>query len=479
MTLEVHRWGARVVARRPDTGRWWATDAATWDRFERGEAPGVELALGRAGLRDATPLADLVVVRSRRALLLPARPAVWAPEPLRPTPGGHVWAAHPLTDEALALWRACNDARTVAEAARAARLSTAAALGILAGWLRLEAQLATLRAGRPSPHDPGPWLVAGPPRPEHARSPDQRGDDGRTTLGDWHHAIGDAATHFDRVETTIAHVWARPHPALGGVPYGARLRARLRERGLPVDGPALEVGCGDGELARDWAPEAPWLRLDLSPALLRRQAEVAPTTAGVLADAVHLPVRDGSVPFLLSNEVLADLTSVPAGRDDPAVRAFLAELGAEAPQGWANLGAWQLVAEVARVLAPGGAAVLTEFGAPDEAPAEAVQLDHPEVSIAFDLLAAVAAARGLRAELVRLDELLGVDPAARHLGRPHWEGVRALWAAAGGQVEARAWTAADVPLPEPVEGLQDEVVTRPGPGPLVTRFWALVCRRPC
>lgn len=476
----MHRFGRTVIVRRPDTGRTVVLDAETWERHVAGAAPGVALALERAGFRDPTPLTDWIPVRWRAALTLPDRGALWAPHPLRPTAGGHAWREVPLAPGALALWGACNDARTVAEVARAARLDPAAALRHLAELTAFDRQLVTLRRARPAPADPSPWGCAGPPRPAHARAADPRGPDGATALGAWHHDLDDADTRFDDAETTVAHAWARPSGALRGVPYGARLRERLRARGLPVDGPVVEVGCGTGELCRDWAPDAPWLRVDLSPALLARQARTAPRSAGVLADGTRLPLPGASVPFLLSNEVLADLPSVPVDRAGPEVDALLSETGAapEAPGSWYNVGAWRLVAEVARVLAPGGGAVLTEFGGPDEPPSETVQLDHAEVSIRFDRLAALAVRRGLSAELVRLDDLLGVDPAARHLCRIHWEGVRALWHRHGGRVEARGWSAADVPLPEAVEGLVDEPVTRPGPGPLVTRFWALLLRRP-
>jgi SAM-dependent methyltransferase len=477
--LEHHHWGGRVVVRRPDTGRWTSFPLDSWERHTRGEETGVALALARTGLTGTEPLGDLVPCRLRSVLTLPERPAFWAPDPLRPTPGGHAWRALPAAPDELALWAACNDVRTLDQAARLAGLSAARALEVAARWTRLEHQLATLRSTRPSPHDPSLWLPAGPPRPAHVRSADQAGSDGRTTLEAWHHEVRDGSTHFDRVETTVAHALARPHPVLGGQPYGARLRRRLRERGLPVDGPVVEVGCGDGELARDWAPEAPWLRVDLSPALLATQGRAAPHTSGVLADGTRLPLRDRSVGFLLSNEVLADLTAVPSDHPDPQVDTLLAGARCEPspPGSWHNLGAMQLVVEVARVLAPGGAAVLTEFGSPDETPTETVQLDHPEVSIRFDHLVGVARAHGLVATLSRLDDLLGADLSARHLTRPHWEGVRALWASRGVLVPARAWCAADVPLPEPVEGLVDEVVTRPGPGPLLTRFWALELRR--
>jgi hypothetical protein len=117
----------------------------------------------------------------------------------------------------------------------------------------------------------------------------------------------------------------------------------------------------------------------------------------VRADAVALPIRSASIDgLILANEVIADLP-VEGGR---------------------NAGAIELVHELARVLAPGGAAVLTEFGGDfDPGP---VQLfagfgagEHTEWSIDFRQLRAAAADAGLAVEELPLHQLIGADLTVR------------------------------------------------------------------
>jgi SAM-dependent methyltransferase len=100
--------------------------------------------------------------------------------------------------------------------------------------------------------------------------------------------------------------------------------------------------------------------------------------------------------LILANEVIADLP-LEEGR---------------------NQGAIGLVQELARVLAPGGAAVLTEFGG-DFAPAPVRLLaalgqgEHVEWSIDFRQLREAGAAAGLAVEELSLHHLLGADLSVR------------------------------------------------------------------
>lgn len=129
---------------------------------------------------------------------------------------------------------------------------------------------------------------------------------------------------------------------------GERLRAF--EVGVvgPVDGKrVLEVGCGTGELLRAvsrGARPARLVGLDPDPAMLA-QAEAKLRAAGVEAEltrgfAEGLPFADGAFDLVLSSLMLHHL-------DAPTKRAALRE--------------WR------RVLAPGGALVLVDFGAPRSA----------------------------------------------------------------------------------------------------------------
>ena len=224
-----------------------------------------------------------------------------------------------------------------------------------------------------------------------------------------------ARRRFDEVECTVSHLLRLPHPALQGRRYGEALLQGLAARGLgPGRTGVVEIGGGAGHIAEAaWRGDAGaftqsrWTSLDLSPALLaaqeRRLAEPAQPRgahrrwAGLRADALDLPFRAGALDGLvLANEVIADLP-VAEGR---------------------NTGALRLVGELARVLAPGGAAVLTEFGGdfepgPVQLLASGGDGEHTEWSIDFRTLRAAARAAGLGVEEVPLHQLLGADLAVR------------------------------------------------------------------
>lgn len=452
----------------PRTGRALALSADEARDLDAGRpSPGLAARLDERGLRGEIDDAAWVVARSRWPLLRPDTRALWAPLPSVHTAGGPAWRAIPLDEHDLALWHAINDRRTVADLA--ARVPDARAR--LRRWCAIDVQAVQIRPKAPPPNDPSLVRIVAPPRAANVRTVDQHDEDGATSLGAWHHRIDDAATHFDDVETTVAHVFADPHPALGDEPWGARLRRRLAPSGRIV-----EVGCGDGALAAAfWAPGDTYLRIDRSPGLLAAQGARAPGTAGVLGDAVALPLGDGTVDLLLSNEVLADLPAAPRGHPDVAARITrygLTRLPGDAPY---NLGAWRFIEEIARVLAPGGRAWVSEFGDADEVPTEAVQLDHPEVSIHFGHLVTIARRLGLTVALERLDEAIGLDGTATWLWRPHHMALRAMAASEGRRWPARAWTAPTLAraLPWPVEGIRWVPLHDEGPGPTPTRFSVL------
>lgn len=412
-------------------------------------------ALARTRLQLDAPLEGWVVQRSRHTLTL--EEALWVPCPAAITAGGVPYRELRLTPREWAIWRVVNDARSVRRIAEQAGCETHEVLTLCARLGRFESQAVQLWPRPVRPHRLRHLVT--PPRPANTRDADATDAQGRTTLAGYHDRIRGAQRQFDDVETTVAHALAPPHPGLRGVPYGAALREVLRRRGFDVDR-VVEVGCGTGEMARDWGPTTSYLRIDRSPGLLADQASTAPDTRGLEGDALALPLASASIPTLISNEVLADLPSTPT------------------PTGWDNDGSRAFVDEIARVLAPGGHAFLSEFGVLEGPAEEAVQLDHPEVSIRFDRLAEHARSAGLQAELVRLDALLEVDLAAEQLSRHSWMALRALAHARGVHLEARAWTRDSLGLPWAVEGLDFQTLADEGPGPLITRFWALLLARP-
>ncbi len=418
--------------------------------------------LARSGFLAPLDPALLIPHRKLHPLFLPFEGALLCPDPSRHPPGGWSWRTIDLAPRGLALWNAVDGRLTVPQVAAQAGVPVAEALvrlGELAAW---PVQAVLLRPDRVRPDHPSLARVVGPPREPNLREAHMY-TGGATTLGDFHDAIDDAGTRFDLAETTLAHALALPHPALGGQRYGERLCDRLLQSSVRC----VEVGGGTGELGAAFLDRArgrgltpSYLRIDRSPALLALQAEKMPGTAGIVGDALALALPDGTVDLLLANEIIADLPSTRTA------------------SGWSNDGALQFVGEVARVLAAGGTAFLSEFGSEADEPEETEQLDHPEVSIRFETLVQRARALGLQARLVPIAEFLSLDLDAHWLWRPHLGAVRHLDQRAGRAPTAgRAWTPATLPRPEHAEGLRWVTLRDEGPGPLPGRTWALLLQR--
>lgn len=297
-------------------------------------------------------------------------------------------------------------------------------------------------------------------------------------LGLYHReSIEDPDLQFDVAETTLSHLLRRAHPALDGRTYGEALLDGLEAKGLLPAGPlrVLEVGAGLGELARSAIAalqargrEVSWDVLELSPALGRRQREAL---AGLPA-AVH----EGDVlltawpreayDLVVSNEMVGDLpaahlTRAEAGLEDEtlsgdALQDHLRSLGpagelaarytlplGDAPdEFWLQTGAIRFLERVAEHLAPGGTAVVTEFGELSKWPVVSTHLDHPELSTHFGLLTLVAKALGLEADFEYVMDLVGLDRTAEGLAttRSQLRALQALFADHGLDLPKIGWT---------------------------------------
>lgn len=223
----------------------------------------------------------------------------------------------------------------------------------------------------------------------------------------------DVDFRFDRVETTVSHLLRVPHAALGGRAFGPALLDGL-DRLSWGPGPSeqvLEIGGGTGWLAQACLRARPglsWWCIDLSrPALCAQRERISQIQSleqgGFLrANASALPLADGSFGgLLLCNEVIADLP-VTTHEDGSLV----------------NQGAIDFVAEISRVLAPGGRAVLTEYGGDGPVVRAGMAGDlgagaHDEYTIHFPHLVEAAQRHGLQSDLVSLFALLQIDGSRR------------------------------------------------------------------
>jgi SAM-dependent methyltransferase len=243
-----------------------------------------------------------------------------------------------------------------------------------------------------------------------------------------------ASVPFDRVAATY-------DATRGGMERGRRLAAVIGGL-LPSRGPLLEVGVGTGtvsaglaELGRDM------VGVDLSLPMLAVARERLPGRIAA-ADALRLPVRTGSVAGACLVHVLHLVADVP-----------------------------QTLAEVARVLRPGGTLVATglsgergqgdlaeEFGRMQERLGNTRRDDDP------DLIIRLAADAGF--DLVDRRE----EPARPMSPRAAADMTEARSMAWTWSIDAETWAAVVEPALARVRALPDQDRPRPGRGPTLLTF---------
>ena len=286
-------------------------------------------------------------------------------------------------------------------------------------------------------------------------------------LVDYHRdAIADADAQFDHQETTLSHLLRVPHPALHGRTYGQALVDVLIAKGAVREGRVrvLEIGAGLGYVARDAIArlraagrEVEYTIIELSPALAAAQRErIDDAATWIAGDALAAAVPDGAIDLVIANEMVGDLPAREVTRPDLGLSpdgtgtvdrerlralgggaALAADLGVvldDAPDPtYLQTGAWELVARIARWLAPGGTAVVTEFGDTAAWPKLSTHLDHPELSTHFGHLLQIARGSGLEGHVEFVIDLLDFDRTQRGLTstRSQFRALRALAANAG------------------------------------------------
>lgn len=397
---------------------------------------------------------------------------------------------------------------------------------LLAGWTHSSRQLTrTLPGPRSAMPRLPPYASSTMPYAPYGYTglsyDDAPSDAATRDLGDYHRqGIADAEAQFEEMETTLSHLLSDPHPALNNLSYGQAFAGVALSQGWLATGRArvVEVGGGTGRFAVAAAeallqklPDLHYTVVDLSPVLQAAQTERL-ASAGLLGsgkpvdtrlgDAQELQQDPASVDLLISNEVIADLrigmvtraalnSGVTDGESDPEALELVQKYNLttiRAPEPVPiQIGATHFIERIAEVLRPGGTAVLTEFGEPEQFPMESTQLDHGEWSVHFGHLAQVAEQVGLRASLVPVPELLGLDTSVWVLAsnRTQFRNLRYLLRSVGTDLPKRALTPEQFAMAcagklraDRLEGLQFRPIGERVMGIVPSEFKALVLQRP-
>ena len=293
------------------------------------------------------------------------------------------------------------------------------------------------------------------------------------SLTEYHrHDITEAAAQFDHQETTLSHLLRVPHPAIAQRTYGEALADVLVTRDLVPEGRVrvLEIGAGLGYVAHDVIArlaaghrEVEYTILELAPTLAAAQQQrLGSTATWIEGDALTVTVPEGAYDLIISNEMVGDLPARKlsrldlglavdgTGNADPELVKQVSPLAAQhglrlddAPEPlYLQTGAIELTARIATWLAPGGTAVITEFGDTNAWPRLSSHLDHPELSTHFGHLLQVARGSGLTGTIEFVIDLLDFDRDQRGLAttRSQFRALRAMAADAGIDLQKIGYT---------------------------------------
>jgi len=257
------------------------------------------------------------------------------------------------------------------------------------------------------------------------------------------HDIADAMKQFDDIETTLSHVFRKPHRALGNRAYGEAFADKLVEMDLlPPGARILEIGCGTGFFANSLlgrlAQNHPALYrqihytlFDLSSTLQSSQRERCRAHEALTSfETGNIEDHDFNgrrFDLILANEVIADLRvgvaqlahlkehTPESEAEQQALKYTLAYESTDVQPKQAiaiNLGAIRLLERLPHLLSPGGAAVITEYGDVDSFPQVVEMSGHREYSIHFGHLLQVAEDLSTQPQLNNLGSFLAADAEA-------------------------------------------------------------------
>jgi SAM-dependent methyltransferase len=324
-------------------------------------------------------------------------------------------------------WAECNGEKTIRELAKKLNTTGARILEVTKDWVSITNQILRLMSiSIYGLNKPQPQLIYKAPFLPRMAAPKSSADDVYT----YHlQTIKDGKLQFERIESTVSHIYRAPHPILGWRSYGQALIQKINEEKSIKPGlKLLEIGGGMGSVSADVLSELKkegkdvlYIIIDLSPALIKTQRELhqksGVSTHHIQGNGEILGLKDSTIDVAISNEVIADFYTPLVKAKEVEDLLFDHEIPMspeffhcyrDAPEEVrVNLGAFMLLKELYRVLKPGGLAVVTEFGYQDRLPTRAGHLDHAEYSIQFSQMISVAAALGFNLYLTDAWDFLG------------------------------------------------------------------------
>jgi SAM-dependent methyltransferase len=277
----------------------------------------------------------------------------------------------PLEGIEAALWLACDGSRAYGELLQAAGGEAGKVRDLMAAWTRWDHQLLKWL-----PRPLSAFQTEGLPSEfvQHLKDEVVHGRRPSPKLA----PEGDGVTGFP--PSLLPNLYCVPHPALGGRTYGGALGETLLARGLlgRAGGRIVEVGAGTGAVAsgllgmleRDHpavAAGTTYTIIERAPAIAAVQRSTVAAIPGHVKDRIAWVSGDGDgLPFATR---AADLV-LATGALAPADETDVVRSGERAVR---------FLEELARILTPGGHAVLTEFADPPAKLLEAamgVGLEH-------------------------------------------------------------------------------------------------------
>jgi len=344
-----------------------------------------------------------------------------------------------LKNDEMLLYTLCGGEKDIEEIIRTLRpkLTADDVLSIFEKWTSAETQIIRLLPQPLSRYKeiPPPVFFPAPLFPKLKEAKESKNKLSKS-VKDYHlKDISGGYCQFERIESTLSHIYRVRHPILGGKSYGEAFFSKLNEiKQIEQGFRIVEVGGGYGAMSKDVLlslkrakPEifqsVKYTICDLSPALISSQRTLH-LNEGVKAEYVHcdgeaLPLKDRSADVIISNEVIADFSnpeftlnqidSLSEKTGIPITAEFVDSikntLGNE-KSFRLNLGAFKLLKEIRRILKPGGIAIITEYGYENILPFRVKHLDHAEYTINFAHLQQVAESLGMQAELTNAFDFL-------------------------------------------------------------------------